>query len=229
MRFFAGHKDGRRSPSTWRVWTTEAGDAYIASRHLAGMVKTSLHDSGVCQTSFVDRGAVVPWADLDSPTRHLDRWARPTSLLPGIIHAFMIVFPESELVAWRETKVEKDAVRLPVALACGSAVDVFILEPTIFKPEALRIPDSVIFARLSAGPSREVVLVSRKLPWTVTDQALLTEKKAASRGSPRTITDPRPAKPVTPDMRHATRMTMFGNSEDGLRYVVDAWADRPLP
>jgi hypothetical protein len=51
-RFAIGVPDGLNS-SRWRFWTNK-NDIYVAVRSLAGDIKTSLHESDECQTSFTD-------------------------------------------------------------------------------------------------------------------------------------------------------------------------------
>jgi len=227
VRFYGAVEDGRRSPSTWRVWTgPHADDVYVTSRHLAGLVKTSLHQSGQWQTSTVRRSGGEPW-DLGIGGRHLDRWKEPEALSPGITLAFMIVMPASQLVQWRD-HTDDPCVRLMMEPDCALSVDVLILRPTE-TPIPLRAPNSVVFAKLDLGAGTEVVLLSRKLPWSAEDERILTDMKAQAALSDRTFNDPRPPTPSAPGVVHMTRMTMFGTGDNGPRFVVDAFDPRPLP
>lgn len=196
---------------------------------MAGLIKTSLHQSGVGQTSFLREDLVLPWDSGEVPAgRHLDRWARSAPVIPGITHAFMIVIPGTQLVAWSDDDPGIDTCSLMMQSDLALAVDVLLVEPTA-QPQTLSIPDSVVFGRLATATDLEAVLVSRKLPWTPEDEGLLTTMKAQADVSSRTLTDPRPAPSSTGDVLHMRRVTMFGTGDSGVRFAVDAYDPRPLP
>ena len=200
-------------------------DVFLASSHLAGLVKTSLHQSGLWQTSLVSSQGGVPW-DVGTDTRHLDRWAEPEPLAPGITHAFMVIMPASQLLAWTDAG-RGGGARLMMEPTGALSVEVLILRPTHI-PTVLRSPDSVIFGEFSLSGGAEVVLLSRKLPWTDDDEARLEAMKALRRPQS-TYNDPRPLRPSPPGTLHMTRVTMFGGDNTGRRFVIDAYDPEPFP
>jgi hypothetical protein len=205
---------------------TNSSDIYVASRHLAGIVKTSLHQSGSWQTSFI-RNDVVPTDSAGLiPNRHLDRWARPNEFAEGFTQALTIIVPWTELVPWEEQGGRTGTLRLMMEENCALSVEMLLLRPVTF-PVPLRFTDSIIFAKFDLGGGNEFVLVSRKIPWTDEDVQMLKGQKEGASGSPRTFHDPRPRKPTSGEVRHITRLTMFRTSELGHRYIFDAssWND----
>jgi hypothetical protein len=54
VRFGVRFKGGPRS-AVWRLWTGKGtSDVYIAARTLGGVLKASLHESGVWRFAFTD-------------------------------------------------------------------------------------------------------------------------------------------------------------------------------
>lgn len=229
VRFYAALPDGRRSPSTWRVWVpSNSSDVYIASRHLAGIVKTSLHQSGSWQTSFI-RDDLMPTDDAGlAPNRHLDRWSRPHEFADGFTQALTIIIPWTELVHWREDGVATGTLRLMMEENCALSVEMLSLRPVMF-PVPMRFTDSIIFAEFDLGNDNEFVLVSRKIPWTDEDVQMLEERKTGASASSRSFVDPRPQKASSEEVTDITRMTMFSTSERGHRYILDAVSWTPPP
>jgi hypothetical protein len=157
----------------------------------------------------------------------MDRWNRPDDMLPGITFGFMIVIPWTQLLRWPEEH-QPGTCRLMMEADTALAIDILLLRPTE-QPITMRIPNSVIFARLDLGNDKEAVLVSRKLPWTEADADTLEAMKALARSSAGAYVDPRPSpNSAAPGMRHVTRLTHFGTTDTGLRYVVDTYEDRPF-
>jgi hypothetical protein len=228
VRFFGALDDGRRSPSTWRIWTAvHSSDVYVASRHLAGLVKTSLHVSGQWQTSLLSRDSLRQSWPVPPPGRHLDRWSRPAEFAPGFTHALMIVIPWTQLLPWTDSP-RQDTCRLMMEVDTALAVDVLILQATV-RPVSLRFPDTVVFGRLDIGEGNEVVLLSRRMPWTAEDAERLEAMKTQARSSARMYVDPRtPPRSGEPGVIHITRLTHFGTDGHGRRYIVDAFEDRPF-
>ena len=206
-----------------------SSDVYIASRQFAGIMKTSLHQSGSWQTSFI-RDDLMPTNNAGSAeSRHLDRWARPNEFAEGFTQALTIIIPWTELVPWREEGVPAGTLRLMMEENCALSVEMLSLRPVMF-PMPIRFTDSIIFARFDLGNDNEFVLVSRKIPWTDEDVQMLKEQKAAASTSARTFRDPRPPKPTSKEVSHITRLTIFTTSERGHRYILDAasWTAPPI-
>lgn len=230
VRFFAALDDVRRSPSTWRVWMpNNSSDVYVASRHLAGIIKTSLHESGSWQTSFI-RDDLMPTDNSGlAASRHLDRWTRPDEFAEGYTQALTIIIPWTELVPWREEGVPTGTLRLMMEENCALSVEMLLLRPVMF-PVPLHFTDSIIFAAFDLGNDNEFVLVSRKIPWTDIDVQMLKEEKTGAPASARSFADPRQVKQTSENVSHITRLTMFRMSEQGHRYILDAssWTAPPI-
>jgi hypothetical protein len=112
-RFAVGSPDGISSNS-WRCWTEKSG-IYIACRDNFSETKISLHTSGRWRMGFTQE-AVDERPDIlagDFNDRAWDKWEEPAELKPGVVVAFRMVFPTSELAVGtdaRRTKKWKDTV-----------------------------------------------------------------------------------------------------------------------
>jgi hypothetical protein len=207
---------------------TNSSDVYIASRQFAGIVKISLHQSGIWQTSFI-RDDLMPTDNTGSaPSRHLDRWTRPDEFAEGYTQALTIIFPWTELVTWHEDDVPTGTLRLMMEENCALSVEMLLLRPVMF-PVPLRFTDSIIFADFDLGNDNQFVLVSRRIPWTDEDVQMFEQQKADASASARAFHDPRPRKPTSEGVRHITRLTIFTTSIRGHRCVIDAasWNSPP--
>ena len=206
-----------------------SSDVYVASRHLAGIMKTSLHESGSWQTSFI-RDDLMPTDDSGLvASRHLDRWARPNEFAEGYTQALTIIIPWTELVPWQEEGVPTGTLRLMMEENCALSVEMLLLRPVML-PVPLRFTNSIIFATFDLGNDYQFVLVSRKIPWTEVDVQMLKEHKTSSSISARSFRDPRQDEQTSEDVSHITRLTMFHTSEQGHRYILDAssWTGAPI-
>lgn len=220
IRFFASLEDGRRSASTFKVWVPRnSTDVYVASRQLGHMAKTSLHQSGSWQTSLLSNKLITD-VDRALTSRHLDRWNRPMEFVDGFTQALTVIFPWTELVPWREES-KRPVVRLMMEEHCALSVEMLMLRPTPV-PVPMHFDTAVIFATFDLGDDHELVLVSRKVPWTEEDAKKLEDAKAITPRSARVYVDPRPAKTVGPTTTHIKRQTVFTMLEGGTRCVVDA-------
>lgn len=95
-RFACGGCAAPRS-ATWKVWTSDSGDVYLACRELNGVFKASLHQSGQCIAGFTTeyferRLNRAAWPG----SRHMEQWTlkRPADE-PEL--ALRILTPDSEL------------------------------------------------------------------------------------------------------------------------------------
>jgi hypothetical protein len=97
VRFAVGSADGPRS-TVWRIWTDRGNsNVYIAARVLGGVVKVSLHQSGVWRFAFTDEhweGGSAP--EVGEGDRLIERWNPPQSY-QGVTAAFMIAVPSAEI------------------------------------------------------------------------------------------------------------------------------------
>jgi len=95
---FALRKPDRLISSIWRIWTNK-NDIYVGVRSLAGDVKTSLHWTGDCQTSFTsqfiegEKGSA--FRNLER-SRHVKRW-KAVLLNKGLWHLLDVHIPHDRL------------------------------------------------------------------------------------------------------------------------------------
>jgi len=100
VRLAVGAPDGLQS-AVWLVFTRRGkSDIYVANRHVAGLLKVSLHESGVWRLAFTrEFAATLPSSSPGSDERVQERWSRPNPRKPGWTHAMSIVVPVADL--WR--------------------------------------------------------------------------------------------------------------------------------
>ena len=104
IRFAVGPPNGLSS-NAWRVWTTKAGDVYIACRDNFKEAKVSLHTSGRWRMGFtteaVSKNTKLLGCDQN---RAWEVWDRPPETLPETVIAFRLIFPTSELAVHPEQR-----------------------------------------------------------------------------------------------------------------------------
>ena len=96
-QFAVGAPDGISS-NCWKFFTTKSG-IYLVCRDNFKEVKVSLHTSGTWRMGFTEQ-AVADRPDLVSAItgdRVWDKWEEPTEIKPGVVVAFRMAFPTSEL------------------------------------------------------------------------------------------------------------------------------------
>lgn len=104
IRFAVGDPEGLTSNS-WRFWTTQHGDAYLACRDNFNNVKVSLHVSGRWRMAFTEEAVrensslVPPGAD-----RAWEVWDTPPPFMPEAVAAFSLIFLTSELAVERSQR-----------------------------------------------------------------------------------------------------------------------------
>jgi hypothetical protein len=69
---FVVRSPGAFVSSVWRLWVTRHGDAYLASRQLAKILKLSLHRSGICRSAFTSEHGTPA----SMPDRLIFKWRR---------------------------------------------------------------------------------------------------------------------------------------------------------
>lgn len=91
--------------NAWRVWTTKAGDVYVARRDNFKETKVSLHASGRWRMGFtteaVAKNTKLLSCDQD---RAWEVWDRPPETPPDAVIAFRLIFPTSELAVRPEQR-----------------------------------------------------------------------------------------------------------------------------
>jgi hypothetical protein len=112
IRFAVGPPDGLTSNS-WKIWTTKAGDVYVACRDNFKEVKVSLHASGRWRMGFTTE-AVTQNTNLlaQGQNRAWEIWDRPPETLPDTVIAFHLIFPTSELAVRPEQRDPSDWKRV---------------------------------------------------------------------------------------------------------------------
>lgn len=116
IRFGVKDKNNNRS-SVWRVWTSKhpKSDVYISSRSIAGILKTSLHESGLWRAAFTTQYSLK---NVGKTNRLIEEWPRPSQIQPGYTLAFRFIMPtndlsagkfdESKKIIWIDAPVDKD-------------------------------------------------------------------------------------------------------------------------
>lgn len=209
LRFAVGQR-GRRS-SVWRVWAnTSSHDVYIASRTIAGIQKYSLHASGIWRLAFTSEYmAEVGAGEVD---RVIDRWSRPEPDASGVVPGPIIAVRAEDVTDMDDTALggQIDWVPAPAAdegvffhtlfLRLGQELS---LPPRTMPVGILRLTndEGFLVAAETAVPSDEqresLVDARRKAEATLPDEVL---KQAGEPG---------------------LRLGVFGNYDDGRRYVWD--------
>lgn len=97
VRFAIGEPHGMTSNS-WRIWTNDKGDTYVACRDNFNNVKVSLHASGRWRMAFTSE-AVAKEPNLVSANgnRAWEVWGEPDQIRPGTVVALRLIFITSEL------------------------------------------------------------------------------------------------------------------------------------
>ena len=95
VRFAVGGPDEPRS-CVWRVWKGKGkSDVYIAIRTLGGVLKVSLHESGVWRFALTKE--FWEMRGENDADRLIEKWERPQPLHEEVTSAFDIIVPSAEL------------------------------------------------------------------------------------------------------------------------------------
>jgi hypothetical protein len=172
--FFGALRGGKRSASTWFVRTSRSKDIYFASTQMSGCVKTSLHQSGEWQTSFVKEQTAFDLETLGLASRHLDSWAPPAEFHEGMRLGFTLVIPWTQLLPWKES-VRRPSCRLMMEERTALHVHLVLTRPTLYAT-TLSVPDSAVFAVMDLSDGQELILLSRKVEWPDTEEAGLQQQ-----------------------------------------------------
>jgi len=104
VRFGVYDDPTKKRSTTWRVWvsnskTSPKSDVYIAARPLGKYQKISLHESGDWRDAFLTEGIAINVPTIGKPrtSRIIRKWTEPAQVGAGVILAYRIVIPTSEL------------------------------------------------------------------------------------------------------------------------------------
>lgn len=118
VRFAVGSPYGLTS-NAWRVWSSNAGDVYIACRDNFKTSKVSLHVSGRWRMAFTSEAVENnPALVADGQDRAWEVWDRPPEIIPDMVRAFQLIFPTPQLLLspdQRPQKKWKDVVYIEAA------------------------------------------------------------------------------------------------------------------
>lgn len=223
-RFCVGDPDGPRS-SVWRVWkhtSASKSDIFISPRNTAGLIKASLHESGIWRFAFTAEYAEREFGKEHEvhDTRLIDRWERPNDIAPGVTLAFRIVIPGSDLhvspmpssdrkqLSWIDPPIENQLVE----------IDLIITEPNV------RTTDWPAKNGMGTSLLSSSILPSGETLWLVYLYADIEEGWILDRERFRAQ-----LRRVKPRFVHASSLLKAGNPrfmvmgfyQDGSRYFMD--------
>lgn len=217
VRFAVGDTDGLTSNS-WRFWATNNGDVYIACRDSFKEAKVSLHTSGRWRMGFTEQALArgIPFHD---GNRAMKVWNKPPEIGPGVVPAFLLIFPTSELAVkpeQRKTKTWTNVLHIEAAPAGKLTVlTVFITTGNVnLKHES---EPSCRIASLPIGNNQYAQLVAHGDPeGNVPDMV--------SRGVEAARKQTETSGVAIPDGGY---VYLFGNYPNGARFIVGARMTRP--
>jgi hypothetical protein len=113
VRFVVISADSRRS-AAWVAWASKnALDVYIQCIPLRRSWKVSLHQTGSWHHGFTSTSKEAQTLEVGGRPRHLDIWAAPTEMAPGVRRGFCVVIPDAELRALPTDDKDHDVIRVP--------------------------------------------------------------------------------------------------------------------
>jgi hypothetical protein len=207
IRWALGSRTGLRS-STWRFWGNKKGDFYVAVRSLGGLVKTSLHRDGWCQTGVTEE--YLKKSPHKSP-RKLDRWRLPDAPL---LNALEIVTPAEELDVFDSEEADP-IVWLPAPKpSFVSVVTIVVWRPGTPFDNGERWP------RESLGTNPVGIIT------TPTRSAIAVQGQYSMNGETRQIIETyrsqiKAKAPADLAPGPGVRATLIGNHSNGLRFLAE--------
>jgi len=212
-RFAVGSPVGLTS-NAWRVWNNNA-DVYIACRDNFQETKVSLHASGRWRMGFTSEAIKKnPGLVAFDQNRAWEVWDKPSSPLPGVIQAFQLVFPTSELAVPPELRTGRkwtDIIYIePAPPGKLAVVSLFITDKDLeLRHES---EPSFCLASYTLGDGKYAKLVAHGEP-ELNFKDFLRRSVAAGR------THVKSAGITIPDKGC---WFFFGHHESGCRYIVVA-------
>jgi hypothetical protein len=227
LRFAVGSPKGPRS-SIWRLWTAKSPkfDVYLAARHIAGLLKASLHESEEWRVSFTYEYAskLKRNGDWTKNTRDIDKWQRPPEISPGVTLAFRIILPASELriMPFSEEKNKPIMWVNPPPNGCTTEFAVIFTKPEI------NISDWPGKTVMGTSLLAKEILANKETLWLVYRSHEITEGLYKRIQDVRLKITSRP--PVfshgTVNLNHPNlRLIIGGDEPDGSRFYMEIAGD----
>jgi len=205
--------------NAWKVWTGKAGDVYIVCRDNFKEVKVSLHASGHWRIGFttetLNKNEQLISAEQN---RAWEVWDEPPASLPGVVVAFKLLFPTSELAVRPEQRPPKQWQRvIHIESAPPGKVTVITLFVTEGAPTLKHESEpSFCLASLPIGSGRQAQLVAHTDPSNGLDEFI---EKGVSEARTR-------AEVAGVQVPHEGYFYLYGHQDDGCRFIVGARASR---
>lgn len=226
VRFAVGGPNEPRS-FVWRIWTGKGtSDVYVAIRALGGVLKVSLHESGVWRYAFTKEFSEARGKkDAD---RVIERWVRPQPLYGGVTSAFEIVMPSAELALPRQPLPESARKHLkkvtwlrPAPEGHAKHIIVMYTEPGEPVPET----DVEILANFPLPDGRTVSVTVFEFPVSADNQQKLeAARRAIAEGMRQSSMEGQAALQAELELRGY----LYGHNEHGTRFFIDIAGDPVL-
>jgi hypothetical protein len=214
VRFAVGHPNGLTS-NAWIVWTGKPGDIYMACRDNFKEAKVSLHASGRWRMAWtekaVEKNSKLLW---DGGRRTWDVWDKPPPSLPGVVTAFHLVFPTSELAVRPEQRPPNDWSRV-VYIEAAPPGQMILVTLFVTNGDPILEPPggpSVRLASIGIGDGRSAQLMAYGAPER--DMPAVIERCTSEARTK--------ARSAQIEVGPETYGYFLGRLADGARYIVGA-------
>ena len=146
------------SSNAWKLWTSPAGDIYIACRDNFGGFKVSLHKSGRWRAGFTEQGR--PEFVSDTANRAWEVWDAQSFNEDGFIRAFELHFLRNELGVRPDQRLSKKwkDVEYFDAAPPGKVVTVSVLISANDVPILHKSEPSFLLASSMIAPNRWAIV-----------------------------------------------------------------------
>jgi hypothetical protein len=216
VRFAVGSPHGLTS-NAWRMWT-ERRDVYIACRDNMREAKISFHASGRWRMGFTTDAVrkntrLVPTGE----NRAWEVWDRPPETYPGLVVAFHLVFPTSELAVspeLREPTKWKDVIFIEAAPIGSGMLTLVTLFITTGDPELIPVSGGpgLRLGSLDIGENQRAQLIAygspeANIPKIVADCAVQGRNNATAKGV---------------ELPKGAYGYFLGRRDDGSRFLIGA-------
>lgn len=214
-RVAVGDAAGPQS-SCWRFWVWN-NDVYVAARSIGHQMKVSLHGSDVWQAGLTSEFAKQ--RGIDPTARSWERWHRPSEFAPGVVKAFKVIVPASEVTAPLSSRAAGAGnVHWLPCPAEGHCTYITLLHSRGSVPQDTTFSEGNI-------PTRSldhVTLPGGDQIWLVAHEELMNQHQAQQLRVLKAQTDPAVARLADRlSQTKQPRWVFFGMAEDGSRFFLD--------